>query len=516
MCDQSIGRGRETMKSKLLLSILIAFAVVLINPAIASDNGRYSNQYKKFKKFKRFNLGEFWVANQSATEDELYVFTEKQLKRYGRNRPKHTIHLHRVNGQTGFNPTKPANRVNNGANRLHIIGFNNYPGIHPKSRAVLSYLSGKIQYWKTNVLRGRPRLVATVSGGPNLHMGGPSPDNKRVAVVATGNRHYAVLTTDYDTDTYSPEPVFIKQSRDLLVSPNAPRGTQATWDAILTSAQLDFGNPDVQTVCTNWDSSSRYTYVTLDKPRSLIIIDNDAPVEPSIINAFGPDVITSEGGCGLVTDPSGKFMWTNAGGRAIDAETEEREATFRWPFRRIGKRHKPKTVFLNVDLHGDAHGSQFAGRNGDFHWSVMRVDGTINVVSRRRPRLVNTFNYETPVSPQAGGDVLDRSSFGKYMFLTIRGSAPLTAIPQFVSPDRSAGITVIKSRRRGYTGRVINHVPLRSQHGTTTLICLDEDHGDDHDHGAQGAACEDEEIVFEVDAQDPHGGKSLHYLTGGF
>jgi hypothetical protein len=83
----------------------------------------------------------------------------------------------------------------------------------------------------------------------------------------------------------------------------------------------------------------------------------------------------------------------------------------------------------------------------------------------------------------------------------MRGGKPITAIvgTNVADNDRNPGVSVLRPVLFGKSGTVVHHVPLRKLHTSLADISVTD---------AQDTAL--------VDPTDPHGGKSLSYLTGGF
>lgn len=427
------------------------------------------------------NWGEVWVGDQA--EGEILIYKQSKLNRKRANAVPKTIHAHRKNKGT----------VNN---KMHLIGFNNHPGLSPHSRAVVAYLGGDVQIYKTNAGSGKkPKLVFqdfAPTSAESLHMCGGSPDNTQMACSSIGGKEIITYSTDEYTDTYNRLGGFALAS--MPISSAAPAGTVAAY------ATVSGGKP----ICNNYDTSSNYLYVTVNTG-GLFILDVSDPASPKVVNAYGPNVISATG-CGLVNDPNGKSMWTNAGSNN-DADDEK---VFNWKFSNIGTTNGPTIIDLPEIDHGDVHGAQFAGP-GVYLWEVMRLDNVIHVINKYTKTRVNTFSLTTRSLGDPAADVLDRDQWGKNMYATLRGFAPITAITAFPNLDRDPGVMTIKSRYFGFTGKVKKVTSIRSQHGNTAVIC-EADDGDDHDH--TGQECDGNPTSVTVDAADPHGLKSLNYLTG--
>jgi hypothetical protein len=206
-------------------------------------------------------------------------------------------------------------------------------------------------------------------------------------------------------------------------------------------------------------------------------------------------------------------MWTNAGS---NSETDT-ETAMRWDYATVTSVGGPSaTVTLTPenadehgDFHGDVHGAQFAGLGGNFLWELMRLDNTMHVIEPRTAKVVNVIDLGSVTGIEnLGGDVLDRSALGTRMYMSTRGYAPITAITGFIDSDRNPGVNVVGTIF-GYGATAVGHHEVRS--GVLGDLCIADEHGD-HDH-------EDPECPAgsaRLDNADPHGLKSLSYISGGF
>jgi len=427
------------------------------------------------------NFGEVWVGDQA--EGEINIYKQSKLNRKFANAVPVTLHAHTDNVGT----------VNN---KMHLIGFNNHPGLSSKSRAHVAYLGGDMQVYETNAGTFTPTLVHQefiTSGATSLHMCGGNPQNTGIACSSIGGQEIILMSADDDTNTYGVIDQYPLAT--MTIDAGAPAGTAAAFDVYRNT-----GKP----ICNNYDTSGNYLYVTVNSG-GLFIMDVSDPSAPTVINAYDNTVISATG-CGLVNDPDGKSMWTNSGSNT-DADDE---MVFNWKFSNIGTSNGPTVIDIPEVDNGDVHGAQFAGPS-IYLWELMRLDNVIHVINKYSKTLVNTFSIATSSLGDPAGDVLDRSQFGTRMYASLRGFAPITAITAFPNLDRDPGVMTIKSKSWGYTGKVLKTTSIRSQHGNTVVVC-DADDGDSHSHTGQD--CDGNPTSQTVDAADPHGLKSLNYLTG--
>ena len=447
------------------------------------------------------NLGEVWVGDQQ--DGKLYIFNQSDLNNPFVDAQETTIDLTTVPG--GVNST-----------RLHLVGFTNHNGLDPHSRAILAYLNGYAEIWKTNGGTHAPELVSvlevstTNTGGAkdSLHMCGGNPQNTLLGCSSIGNKEIVLFSMDVETDTYARIGNF--PLSQLQIHPHVWGKARAAINDAISGGILN-GAP----ICNNFDTHGRLLYVTTNNGGvgGVLVLDVSNPYMPRIRDAYNGTAV----GCGLVNSQDGKYMWTNAGSKSATDD----EKAYKWKFSdaynnwRAGPR---KVVDLPETGGGDVHGAQFAGIGGWFLWELMRLDDKIHVIDPRHGHLVNTIDLETPDLMNPAGDVLDRSAFGTRMYISLRGALPTTAIVGINDPDRRPGVMVLGTFF-GYHATQLKIEDIRS--GNLIDICpVAGDEADpNHDHGGY-EVCDDTHPHYgqavAVDSADPHGLKSLSYLTGGF
>ena len=445
------------------------------------------------------SAGEVWMVDQHNAE--LYIYSQGSL-----NNP--------------FIDSEPMGRLSlisddvagGASGKAHLVAFNNKNPFKRTSRAMLAYLSGEMQIFKTKAGTGAPKLVETIDvsnadvgkAANSLHMCGPSPDNSMIGCSSIGNKELIFYKTSYKTDTYTHLGSYALADLQIAksLSGQALVETQAAIDAGILA-----GKP----ICNNFTTDSKISFVTVTGGAGsgvLVLKTNRVKrgKPPVILGAFAGTAV----GCGLVNSQDGTSMWTNAGSKSVD----DTEQAFRWDYADIGVTALPSAT---VELPsrgdgGDVHGAQFAGIGGGFLWEVLRLDDQIHVIEPYSAKLVNTIDLETAEVPNPAADVLDRDQYGTFMYASLRGAAPITAITGSIDADRTPGILVMGTLF-GYTGHALKTEQVFS--GNTIFICPKEDDGDDHDHDDEDIICNEGDTgAVEVDSADPHGLKSLNYVTG--
>ncbi len=443
--------------------------------------------------------GEVWMVDQQNAE--LYIYGQGSL-------------------DNPFIDSEPMGRMSlispdvagGASGKAHLIAFNNVNPFDRDSRAILAYLSGEIQIFKTNAGTGSPTLVETIDvsnadvgkAANSLHMCGPSPDNKLMACSSIGNKELIFYKTNYKADKYTHAGSY--PLAGLEVSSKL-KGQALTDTNTAIAAGILAGKP----ICNNFTTDSQVTFVTVTAGAGsgVLILDTSGIAKskaPKIIGAFAGTAV----GCGLVNSQDGTSMWTNAGSKS----PTDSEAAYRWDYADFGVKATPSaTVALpSKGDGGDVHGAQFAGLGGGFLWEVERLDDRIHVIDPSSATLVNTIDLETADVPNPGADVLDRSQSGTTMYMSLRGAKPITAIPASIDADRTPGIMVYQTIF-GYSGFQLK---TEEVDGGFDRIYICPAHDDEHNHDDDDdvICAEGDEGAVEVASDDPHGLKSLNYLSG--
>lgn len=515
------------LKQKLLATA--AGATVCLAAANASAQG--------------LNLGEVWVGDQF--NGLVYIADQGDL-----NNPFLTgqAATDRVTTLDLQNLPDADGVLRHSSTRMHIIGFSNHAGLDDRSRAVFGFLDGWMEIWKTNGGTHAPEKVVSlqvlggdVGGESSLHMCGPSPDNTKIGCSSIGGRKAIIFDADMDNDVYTRLGDWDLNPADIPFSSRLKGKNRTTvmneMQKINDASLAESGNPNPGAVCNNFSTDSNTLYYTVQASSSsggVVVLDVTDPSNPTIIDAWQTPFAD---GCGLVNTADGKYMWMNHGHNTDN----DQELASKWDNRNYLGKGAIKNVgpVAVVDIperadsgipgrNGDVHGAQFAGLGGPFLWEVMRIDDRIHVIDHnsRTPSVVNTIDLEADmglVNPQP--DVLDRSALGTSMYFSTRGFIPTTAITGFIDLDRDPGIVTYRTLF-GKNGEYMKTTPLRT--GIEVFICEvhNPDPGD-HDHDLI-EVCEDQSGNDEhtltdangfpvvVDTIDPHGLKSLSFVTGGF
>ncbi|MBL4711265.1 MAG: hypothetical protein JKX75_01980 [Gammaproteobacteria bacterium] len=442
-----------------------------------------------------FSFGEVWVGDQQ--DGKLYIFDQAELNDPSFDAVEDIIDLTTLGGAN--------------STRMHLIGFTNHSGLNPNSRAHLAYLGGQMDILKTNGGTHAPTLVDSLQvSSSSLHMCGGNPQNTEIACSSIGQKQLVKVSQDpHGGDVHNI--IGSYPLADLKIAKRVRPGTVAR-DAI-DSAIAD-GILNGVPICNNYSTNGKLLYVTVKGSPSGVLVLNSRNMK--IRDAFAGTAV----GCGLVNSKDGKYMWTNAGSK----DPADDEKAYKFKFRHAYNNNKTgpvKTVDLpeTAEEGGDVHGAQFAGIGGFFLWQVMRLDDDIHVIEPRSARVVNTIDLETDEVANPAADVLDRSAFGTRMYASLRGAVPTTAITGNNDPTRTPGVMVLGTFF-GYHGVQLKTEAILS--GNVAEFCPeavdgDGEDGDEHVHYELcGPRHPHYDEVIEADTADPHGLKSLNYLSGGF
>ncbi len=499
------------------------------------------------------NLGEFWATDQIG--GVTYIYKQSEL-----NDPTIVSNPQLVD-LTNLADADGVQR--HSSVRMHISGFSNHAGIDPRSRAIQTYLDGWMEIWKTNGGAAAPTKIVSLeastvnayaggdgmggqmsgSSGPDkgntVHACGGNPQNDQIQCASIFNGDFSLFEADMDTDTYTR--LGIWRVADLTVDSGLLPGLKAKVQAEFDELVANDSNGNPNNICSQYSTDGNLLYLAVQNNEidgGVIVVDVSDATNPTILDAYN-DVMAA--GCGLVNNPDGRSLWITHGFN----KNGDPESVSIWKYSRAGKKNGPiKNIYLptvpssqdpnavpesKFTYSGDAHGAQYAGLFNSFFWQTMRVDDKMQVLSNRgkRSKVVKEFSLTAKtgrdvVSP----DVLDRSQFGTHMYYSTRGHRPTTAIgntsgvvagphPVYNSKTRQPGVDVF-STLFGYSANFVKH---ESMAGTGGTIFLCDDDPTDPVTGGDGYPdqCDGTDPArnpLEVSAADPHGTKSLNYLTG--
>ena len=328
---------------------------------------------------------EVWLTDQSDTAKEsggfLYIYDGAALAANpAAAKPAVTIDLSgEINTFCEAATKKPVRRP-------HMLFFNK-----DQSHAILSFLSGHVLFMDAKTRKPE----ACLSMGKNVHAAWPTPNQKMAIAANIIEKKFARIWTDYAAHTFSFDP-----EKDVV-----------------NLALLEGGErPDTSPICPITESSSRYAFVTLrggglfvfdvtTTPMSLVATLNNNEIHPA--------------GCGGIQ--VGETMYVNSGGGwpiaplsydiyALDLST-------------LPKSVSAKLVSSRDDQFADSHGMAAVGR---YVWSADRAGNNIEIIDTVSNLSVGAIDLVTDGNKDPAPDLLENAPDNQYVFVGLRGPAPLT------------------------------------------------------------------------------------------
>ena len=175
-----------------------------------------------------------------------------------------------------------------------------------------------------------------------------------------------------------------------------------------------------------------------------------------IVAEYDKDTIHGNGCGGLETN--GK-MYVNSGGGTAANMTEFDVYSFPlWKFLKLRRPAPPNTperkLVLSQDEleHTDSHGATLT-RFGRYLWVADRMGNRIVVIDTWTDSPANEIPLMGPLSTDPSPDLLDASPRGDKVYVSLRGSIPLSGDPH-ASTGNTPGLCVIKVSKSGRSGRI--------------------------------------------------------------
>jgi DNA-binding beta-propeller fold protein YncE len=387
---------------------------------------------------------EVWAIDQSNSRDEngngslldsvdsggrVYIYDGADLegRRADRARPEvidlggaaRTVSM----GQTGSAPIRP-----------HMMAFN-----ARHTHAIIACVgSGHVLFVDTTTRR----LVGVVDVGLQAHAAMPAPDDSYVIVAAQNDKKLYRIRTDFRTNSFT-----LDATLDLAAG-TTPSG------APLQDPML---RPDNAPICPVIESTSRFTFVTL-RGGGMFVVSTKGPTL-SIVGEYDRTAVHPNG-CGGV-EAQGKMYINAGGGTAANPLVSDLYALplndFSTTPNPTPNTPRPRLVFSHADRgFVDSHGAVLT-RNGRFLWVADRASNRIVIVDTRTDQVVNEFDLAGPVSADPAPDLMDISPDGSRIFVTLRGTNPLTGNAPGVNNavGGSPGVGVLRVRQNGRHGEFL-------------------------------------------------------------
>lgn len=402
---------------RLLLIPLVAVAVVAY-ATLASGHGRPGGGY------------EVWTVDQSnsagkTTGGTLYVYNGRRLRRDGAATTPEKIDLGGATEQLCLDQTGTA------PVRAHMLQFN-----ASQRHAILSFVAtGHVVFYDA----ARRRPLTCIDVGVQAHAAVPTPDQKYVLVANQNGKLLQRIRTDYHKNRFTLEDAATLDLASGITPSGAPRQDPAL-------------RPDNAPICPLIDGKSRLAFVTL-RGGGLFVVDlRSSPMR--IVAEYDKDTIHGNGCGGLET---GGKMYINSGGGTTNNLSEFDVYAFRLGAFSLHpsppNTPAPKLVHSEDQLERtDCHGVTLT-KHGHYLWVADRMANRVVVIDTRTDRKTGEFSLVGPLSDDPSPDLMATSPNGKRVFISLRGSIPLTGDPH-ASTGSTPGLCVLKVKDGGRTGQV--------------------------------------------------------------
>lgn len=328
---------------------------------------------------------EVWLTDQSDTAKEsggfLYIYDGAALAANpAAAKPAVTIDLSgEINTFCEAATKKPVRRP-------HMLFFNK-----DQDHAILSFLSGHVLFMDAKTRKPE----ACLSMGKNVHAAWPTPNQKMAIAANIIEKKFVRIWTDYAAHAFSFDP-----EKDVV-----------------NLALLEGGErPDTSPICPITESSSRYAFVTL-RGGGLLVFDVTTTLM-SLVVTLNNNEIHPAGCGGIQVDET---MYVNSGGGWPVAPLSY--DVYALDLSKLPKSVSVKLVSQRDDQFADSHGMAAVGR---YVWSADRAGNNIEIIDTLSNLSVGSIDLVTDGNKDPAPDLLDNAPDGQYMFVSLRGPAPLT------------------------------------------------------------------------------------------
>jgi hypothetical protein len=356
---------------------------------------------------------EVWLTDQSDTGKEsggfLYIYDGAQLAANPASaKPTQTIDFAGDIGKFCEEATKKPVR------RPHMLFFN-----AKQDHAIISFLSGHVLFMDA----ATKKPDACLSMGKNVHAAWPTPDQKMAIAANTSEKTFIRIWTDYGSHKFSFDP-----EKDVL-----------------NLGALESGErPDTAPICPITESTSTYAFVTL-RGGGLIVVD--VTKTPMRVVATLDNNEIHPAGCGGIE--AGGTMYINSGGGWPIAPLSY--DVYALNLTNLPKSVSPKLLSQRDSRFADSHGMAAVGR---YVWSIDRAGNNIEIIDTLSDLSVGSVDLVTSENNDPAPDLMDVAPDAQYVFVGLRGSAPLTGNDKNVNNAKGTipGVGVVHVDAGGKVG----------------------------------------------------------------
>jgi hypothetical protein len=323
---------------------------------------------------------------------------------------------------TGARPVRP-----------HMVLFN---GAH--SHAVLAFVaSGHVVVFDGATRAPVACLITTpgAGGARQAHAAFPSEDDTYILVANQNGKKLERIDADYRTNTFT----WAAEQLPLYGDCKTPHGV---------ACELAGVRPDNAPICPILDRTGDLGFITL-RGGGMFVIN---PRTMSILAEYDRDTVHGNG-CGGIQAGGSMFMNSGGGTAANLAEFD----VYRFPLEGYLASNEvnvpaPETVFSDDSGDRDAHGMTVT-KDERYLWVLDRHDNVAEVFDVTSGAHVSTIDLVGPASADPAPDLVDINPAGNRLFVSLRGSVPLTGDPHS-SKGTTPGLGIIELREGGRTGAV--------------------------------------------------------------
>jgi hypothetical protein len=356
---------------------------------------------------------EVWLTDQSDTGKEsgglMYIYDGAQLSANpGTAKPTQTIDFAGDLGKFCEEATKKPVR------RPHMLFFN-----AKQDHALISFLSGHVLFLDATT----KKPDACLSMGKNVHAAWPTPNEKMALAANIAEKKLIRIWTDYGAHKFA-----FDAEKDVL--------NLASWEG--------GERPDTAPICPITDSTSTYGIVTL-RGGGLLVVDVTAT--PMKVVATLDNNQVHPAGCGGIE--VGGTMYINSGGGWPVAPLSY--DVYALDMTNLPKAVSAKLLSQRDSQFADSHGMAAVGR---YVWSADRAGNNVEIIDTLSNLTVGSIDLVTSANNDPAPDLMDVAPDSQYVFVGLRGPAPLTGNDKNVNNAKGTlpGVGVIHVDAGGKVG----------------------------------------------------------------